>query len=79
MLWLALLNSCPDEIFKTQLGNCKNDYFNNIYSFLNEQTHIPLFKAGGQNIVGLFQAESQAKLESKLIALNALTNRSSSR
>jgi EAL domain-containing protein (putative c-di-GMP-specific phosphodiesterase class I)/PAS domain-containing protein len=66
------LSSCPDEIFKANWATTR-DYFNNIYSFLNEQTHIPLFKAGGQTIVGLFQAESQAKLESKLIALNALT------
>jgi len=66
------LSSCPDEIFNANWATTR-DYFNNIYSFLNEQTHVPLFKAGGQTIVGLFQAESQAKLESKLIALNALT------
>lgn len=66
------LNSCPDEIFNANWSTAR-DYFNNIYSFLNEQTHVPLFKAGGQTIVGLFQAESHAKLESKLIALNALT------
>ena len=41
--------------------------------FLKEQTHVPLFKLEYDVLVGLFQADSKAILESKLIGLNALS------
>lgn len=48
-------------------------YFNTIKEFLMEQTRLPLFKLEYDVIVGLFQADSKAILESKLISLNALS------
>ncbi|PWF33477.1 diguanylate phosphodiesterase, partial [Yersinia pestis] len=47
-------------------------YFKAAKEFLTEQTHIPLFKLEYDVVVGLFQADSKAILESKLISLNAL-------
>jgi len=48
-------------------------YFKAVKEFLKEQTHIPLFKLEYDVVVGLFQADSKAILESKLISLNALS------
>ena len=48
-------------------------YFNTVKEFLMEQTRLPLFKLEYDVIVGLFQADSKAILESKLIGLNALS------
>ena len=48
-------------------------YFNTVKEFLMEQTRLPLFKLEYDVIVGLFQADSKAILESKLISLNALS------
>jgi len=50
-----------------------NGYFDAVKEFLKEQTHIPLFKLEYDVVVGLFQADSKAILESKLISLNALS------
>ncbi|OTG90943.1 EAL domain-containing protein [Acinetobacter sp. ANC 3813] len=48
-------------------------YFQGVSNFLKEQTHAPLFKLESGIFTGLFQAETTAKLDSKLIGLNALT------
>ncbi|MGD9698445.1 EAL domain-containing protein [Acinetobacter sp.] len=66
------LASCPDNIFKEEWDTLKN-YSTNIKDFLKEQTHAPLFQTSFGIYVGLFQAESKAKLESKLIGLSSLT------
>ncbi len=71
-LVLFSLASCPETIFKGNWVTSKN-YFNEIETFLKEQTHIPLFKVSPGIFAALFQAESKAKLESKLIGLSALT------
>ncbi len=47
-------------------------YFDGIKNFLKDQTHVPLFKLDHQAYVGLFQADSPAVLDSKLISLSAL-------
>jgi EAL domain-containing protein (putative c-di-GMP-specific phosphodiesterase class I)/PAS domain-containing protein len=50
-----------------------SSYFKAIRAFLQEQTSVPLFKLEHDVIVGLFQADSAAILQSKLISLNALS------
>lgn len=70
-LVLFSIASCPEIIFENDWNTAKN-YFINLKEFLKEQTHVPLFKVETGIFLGLFQAESLAKLESKLIALNAL-------
>ncbi len=65
------LASCADAIFQADWDTFKA-YFNAIKEFLKEQTNAPLFKLESGVYVGLFQAESKAKLESKLIGLNSL-------
>lgn len=47
-------------------------YFDGIKNFLKDQTHVPLFKLDQQAYIGLFQADSNTLLESKLISLAAL-------
>ncbi len=71
-LVLFSLASCPENIFEANWVTSKN-YFSQIKEFLKEQTHVPLFKVSPGIFTGLFQAESQAKLESKLIGLSSLT------
>ena len=71
-LVLFSLASCPEAIFKGDWVTSKN-YFSQIKEFLKEQTHAPLFKVSPGILAGLFQAESKAKLESKLIGLSSLT------
>lgn len=71
-LVLFSLAAFPENIFETNWVTSKN-YFSQIKEFLKEQTHVPLFKVSPGIITGLFQAESQAKLESKLIGLSSLT------
>lgn len=66
------LASCPESIFENDWTTPKN-YFINLKEFLKEQTHVPLFKISNSIFVGVFQAESKAKLESKLIGLSSLT------
>lgn len=66
------LANCPESIFQADWQTTKN-YFTNIKNFLKEQTNVPLFTVGNGLVVGLFQAESTAILESKLIGLNSLT------
>ncbi|MDM1485497.1 sensor domain-containing phosphodiesterase [Acinetobacter towneri] len=66
------LANCPEAIFQADWLTTKN-YFANIQTFLKEQTNVPLFTVGNGLVVGLFQAESTAILESKLIGLNSLT------
>ena len=70
-LVLFSLTSCPDRIFEGDWDTFKN-YFSNIKEFLKEQTHVPLFQMSSGIYVALFQAESKAKLESKLIGLSSL-------
>ncbi|AXY56385.1 EAL domain-containing protein [Acinetobacter chinensis] len=65
------LNSCPDEIFKSDWLTSKN-YFKNMKEFIKEQTNVPLFSIDTSVVAGLFQAESKARLESKLIGLSSL-------
>ena len=71
-LVLFSLAAFPENIFETNWVTSKN-YFSQIKEFLKEQTHVPLFKVSPGIVTGLFQAESQAKLESKLIGLSSLT------
>ena len=71
-LVLFSLASCPEAIFEGNWVTSKN-YFSQIKEFLKEQTHAPLFKVSPGILAGLFQAESKAKLESKLIGLSSLT------
>ena len=66
------LANCPELIFQADWQTTKN-YFANIRNFLKEQTNVPLFNVSNGLVVGLFQAESPAILESKLIGLNSLT------
>ncbi len=66
------LASCPEIIFQGDWITSKN-YFSQINEFLKDQTHAPLFQIATGVFIGLFQAESKAKLESKLIGLNSLT------
>ena len=66
------LANCPESIFQADWQTTKN-YFANIRNFLKEQTNVPLFNVSNGLVVGLFQAESPAILESKLIGLNSLT------
>lgn len=66
------LANCPEAIFQADWLTTKN-YFANIQTFLKEQTNVPLFTVSNGLVVGLFQAESTAILESKLIGLNSLT------
>ena len=66
------LANCPEAIFQAGWLTTKN-YFANIQTFLKEQTNVPLFTVSNGLVVGLFQAESTAILESKLIGLNSLT------
>lgn len=73
-LVLFSLTSCPDSIFEGEWDTFKN-YFSTVKEFLKEQTHVPLFEMSSGIYVGLFQAESKAKLESKLIGLSSLKNR----
>lgn len=70
-LVLFSLTSCPDSIFEGEWDTFKK-YFSNIKEFLKEQTHVPLFEMSSGIYVALFQAESKAKLESKLIGLSSL-------
>lgn len=70
-LVLFSIASCPEIIFENDWNTAKN-YFINLKEFLKKQTHVPLFKVETGIFLGLFQAESLAKLESKLIALNSL-------
>ncbi|QCO21720.1 EAL domain-containing protein [Acinetobacter cumulans] len=70
-LVLFALASAPEQIFQSDWNTLKS-YFEQVKNFLKEQTNAPLFKIDGGVYVGLFQAESQAILESKLIGLNAL-------
>ena len=70
-LVLFSLTSCPDSIFEGDWNSFKN-YFSTLKEFLKEQTNVPLFKMSSGIYVGLFQAESKAKLESKLIGLSSL-------
>ncbi|NNG77712.1 EAL domain-containing protein [Acinetobacter sp. ANC 4277] len=71
-LVLFSLASCPEAIFEGNWVTSKK-YFSQIEAFLKEQTHVPLFKVSPGILAGLFQAESKAKLESKLIGLSSLT------
>lgn len=71
-LVLFSLASCPETIFEGNWVTSKN-YFSEIEAFLKEQTHVPLFKVSPGIFAALFQAESKAKLESKLIGLSSLT------
>ncbi len=66
------LATCPDSIFLADWETFKS-YFNEIKIFLKDQTNAPLFKLESGVYAGLIQAESQAKLESKLIGLNSLS------
>ncbi|UNT62752.1 EAL domain-containing protein [Acinetobacter towneri] len=66
------LANCPESIFQADWQTTKK-YFTNIQNFLKEQTNVPLFNVSNGLVVGLFQAESPAILESKLIGLNSLT------
>ena len=70
-LVLFSLASCPETIFEGNWVTSKN-YFSEIEAFLKEQTHVPLFKVSPGIFAALFQAESKAKLESKLIGLSSL-------
>ena len=71
-LVLFSLASCPEVIFQNDWLTAK-EYFSNIKHFLKEQTNVPLFKVDTGLVVGLFQAESEEKLKSKLIGLNSLS------
>lgn len=70
-LVLFSLASCPEAVFQSDWLTAKA-YFLQIKAFLKEQTNAPLFKIDTGLVVGLFQAESEDKLKSKLIGLNAL-------
>src|SRR5690606_13014314 len=64
--------SCPETIFEGNWVTSKN-YFSEIKAFLKEQTHVPLFKVSPGIFAALFESESKAKLDSKLIGLSSLT------
>lgn len=66
------LASCSEQIFQLDWFTSKA-YFQNIRNFLKEQTQVPLFKIDSLVHIGLFQADSQAILDSKLSALSSLT------
>lgn len=70
-LVLFSLANCPDAIFKGSWKIAKQ-YFDEIKTFLKDQTHVPLFRVSSGMYLGLFQAETPEKLESKLISLNSL-------
>lgn len=71
-LVLFSLAACPEKIFQSDWQTAKS-YFSSMREFLKEQTNVPLFKVDTGLLIGLFQAESKEKLESKLIGLNSLT------
>ncbi|OAL81555.1 diguanylate phosphodiesterase [Acinetobacter sp. SFB] len=71
-LVLFSLASCPETIFEGNWVTSKN-YFRQIKEFLKEQTHVALFEVSPGIFTGLFQAETKAKLKSKLIGLSSLT------
>lgn len=66
------LASLPEQVLQSDWLISKA-YFQSIRNFLKEQTQVPLFKLDTLLYIGLFQAESQAILDSKLTALSALT------
>ncbi|KYQ72031.1 sensor domain-containing phosphodiesterase [Acinetobacter pragensis] len=66
------MSSCNEDILQAD-WNIFTAYFQGMNNFLKEQTNAPLFKLDSGIYAGLFQAESTAKLESKLIGLNSLT------
>ena len=66
------LAACPEQIFKADWETSKS-YFANIRNFLKEQTKVALFKINSLVHVGVFQADSQEILESKMAGLAALT------
>ena len=65
------LAACPEQILKADWATSKT-YFENIRSFLKEQTQVALFKVNTLVHVGLFQADSQEILKSKMTGLAAL-------
>ncbi|WP_411691631.1 EAL domain-containing protein [Acinetobacter gandensis] len=71
-LVLFTLSSCSDAILQSNWNTYKS-YFSNVKEFLKEQTHVPLFSLENGAFVALFQADNQAKLDSKLIGLNTLS------
>ncbi|MGE8654770.1 MAG: EAL domain-containing protein [Acinetobacter gandensis] len=71
-LVLFTLSSCSDAILQSNWNTYKS-YFSNVKEFLKEQTHVPLFNLDNGAFVALFQADNQAKLDSKLIGLNTLS------
>lgn len=71
-LVLFTLSSCSDAILQSNWNTYKS-YFSNVKEFLKEQTHVPLFSLDNGAFVTLFQADNQAKLDSKLIGLNTLS------
>ena len=71
-LVLFTLSSCSDAILQSNWNTYKS-YFSNVKEFLKEQTHVPLFSLDNGAFVALFQADNQAKLDSKLIGLNTLS------
>lgn len=66
------LTCFPESVFQAD-WKVTQHYLQHLKEFLNEQTHVPLFKITAGFFVGLFQAESEEKLTSKLISLNSLT------
>lgn len=66
------LSSYEPEVLQSEWTTFSG-YFKAVKEFLKEQTHVPLFKLEYDVLVGLFQADSKAILESKLIGLNALS------
>ncbi|OTG83323.1 diguanylate phosphodiesterase [Acinetobacter sp. ANC 5054] len=71
-LVIFTLSSCTDAVLQNDWNTFKS-YFSNIKDFLKDQTHAPLFSLDNGAIIALFQADNQAKLESKLIGLNTLS------
>ena len=66
------LANCPEQIFQSDWLTSKT-YFQNIRVFLKEQTKVNLFKVDTSVYIGLFQADTQAILDSKLASLSTLT------
>ena len=70
-LVLFSLSSFPLEALQYKWHTPK-DYVLSMKTFLTEQTHAPVFEMDPPVYISVLQAESKAKLESKLIGLTSL-------
>lgn len=71
-LVLFSLATCPEEIFKLD-WKISRQYFDLTRDFLKDQTNAPIFNFASGLYLGLVQADTVERLESKLIGLGSLT------